>query len=96
MTPEQIQMLIDAINKLVAASTRQYTITGAADWPLVTVLGGAIVGLVVFMWIDLRSTIKEGRNEWKSELDKEVGLLWSETRKIRQEQKECKEKCLGK
>ncbi len=96
MTPEQFNALINVLGKLQSelAAQGKYTITGAADWPLLTVVGGAVVALVVFMWLDLKAAIKEGRNEWKAELAKEVNLLWSETRKIREEHKECYEKCV--
>ena len=93
MTPEQINALIDAVRSLQGGLSAKYTITGAADWPLVTVLGGAIVALVIFMWLALKATIKDGRHEWKAELEKEVGMLWREARQIREEHKKCYEKC---
>lgn len=80
MTPEQFQKLLELIERLIS---KQYTITGAADWPIIVVLGGGLVALIVYMWIDLRSVVKDNRADWRSELaehkqanEKEFDLLW--------------------
>lgn len=97
MGQETTQLLVEAINNLGAAIEKgvaeSYTITGAADWPIIVVLGGVVIALIGFMWVDLKATMKDNRNEWKVDLSKETGLLWSESRAIRKEMKECKEKC---
>lgn len=67
MTPEQFARLLDLIEKV---ADRQYTITGAADWQILVIIGGILVTLLGFMWVDLRTTIKEHRGEWRVEMDK--------------------------
>lgn len=81
MTPEQIQQLIVAL-KEIATGPKSYTLTGAADWPLLVIVGGAVVALICFMWADLRSSIKDGRTEWKTEVDR----VW-------QAMRECQDDC---
>jgi hypothetical protein len=79
MTPDQIHQLLQLLGKI---AERQFTITGAADWPILAwmCMGfGAMLGL---MWIDLRSD----RNERKEENEKEHDKLWHALR-------DCKEDC---
>jgi len=85
MTPEQIQQIIAALRDI--ATMKPYTITGAADWPLLLVVGGILVAVLGAMWVDLRSTMREGRCEWQKavnehgdELDKQVSILWQSMR----------------
>jgi len=90
MTPEQFARLLDLLEQM---GERQYTITGAADWPILVTIGGILIAAIGFMWIDLKSTIKENRGEWRDELEKhrvenEKGhdLIW-------QSIKDCKDDC---
>ena len=95
MTDDQLPQLISALKQLsdsMAHSQMTYTIAGAADYPILMVMGGILVAIIGFMWVDLRATIKDHRVEWESHLtrhcqdDKEaVNLLWAETRDIRGE-----------
>jgi len=68
MTPEQFSQLLDILNKI--STNQPYTITGAADWPILVVVGGALIGIIVFMWMDLRASIKDGRVDWRDALKK--------------------------
>lgn len=67
MTPEQFAQLMALLEKL---ADRQYTITGAADWEILIIVMGVLASLVGFMWMDLRTTIKDNRGEWREELDR--------------------------
>ena len=101
---DQLPQLIKALTKLAEglehSSLTKYTITGAADWPILLVVGGLVVGMISFMWVDLKSTFTEHKKDNKGELD----LVWAELRKqeakmetnkefVLREMKECKEKC---
>jgi len=91
-------------------SKRQpYTLTGAADWAMVMVLGGVVA--ILFGWLlsliiwhvkDLKSYMKESDTGMRILLDKEEierkhqdDLIWEETRFMKQDVKECKAKCQG-
>lgn len=106
MEPDQFGKMIEALTELgetIAKSAQaQYTITGAADWPILVALCGIIslflvvlMGMVGSMKSDIIATIKENRQEWREELEKAEGQLWDETRAIRGDMKYCKEKCIG-
>ena len=82
MDPAQINKIVSALEKIASAPSAVYTITGAADWPLLVVLGGAVVALICFMWADLRSTMKENRTDAKTDID----TLWKAMR-------ECQDDC---
>ena len=92
---DQLPQLVDALNhlatSLTASSVTKYTLTGAQDWPILLVVGALVVGMLSFMWVDLKSAFKDH----KSANTKEIDTLWNETRAIRLEMKECKEKCCG-
>ena len=97
MTTEQFTSLIGILKQL---ADQQYTITGAADWPILLMMCGVlgtlmltIGGMVAYMWKDIKATIKENRSEWRVELDKEEierkrqdDMIWSHIR-------ECQEDC---
>ena len=69
MTPEQFTQLLALIDKI---ANHQFTIAGAADWPILATLGSGFFIVLAFMWRDLKATIKEGKSEWKGETEK----LW--------------------
>lgn len=84
MTPDQIAKLLEVLERI---ASRQYTLTGASDWPILMAVGGVLVALIGLMWSDLRSSIKEYRTDWKSELavhkresKEELDLVWSALR----------------
>ena len=90
MTPEQFQQLLVVLQKI---AERQYTITGAADWPILAAVGGALCAVLAFMWLDLRSSMKEHRYEWQRTIEKHedengkaVDLLW-------QAHRDCQTEC---
>lgn len=93
LTPEQIKMLLDVLNKIAAnLSDKNYTITGAADWPILLVLGGLILSMVAFMWRDLRSVLKESKEDWREKLaehkvenEKNFDLIWAAHRDCERE-----------
>ena len=80
MNPEQFSQFLAVFSKLV---DRPYTLTGAADWPILAAMATVLVTVIAWMWIDLKATIRDGRSEWKTELatfktehDKEHDRLW--------------------
>ena len=86
MTPEQLERIVHALEKL-ATKNQPYTITGAADWPILVALGFILVSLIGFMWRDLRGYIKDNRSDWKealtehkSESKKENDIIWAAMR----------------
>lgn len=90
MTQEQFEKIMAILIKL---TDRQYAITAASDWPILVVVGGLLIAAIGIMWVDLRSTIKDGREEWREELkeaksDNEKGhdLIWDAMRDC---QKDC-------
>ena len=80
LSPDQFSQLLTVLKSLSTAPG-QYTITGAADWPMLLVLcgffGTALTGLICFMWHDLGKRFDgyEVANEksheamWKSQKD---------------------------
>lgn len=100
MATDQIEPLITSIAELTKAlhplaKPPVYTLTGASDWPLLMAMGGILLAVLGFMWVDLRNTFKDhvGKNE------KDLQELWNQFRThekyVEQEFKECKEKCCG-
>jgi len=72
MNPMQFSEFIEVLERLLA---RQYTITGAADWPLLLTIGGVLgavlmmlIAIIGFMWRDIRAVVKDNRGEWREEL----------------------------
>lgn len=69
MTPDQFAQLMTLLEKIVS---RQYTITGAADWPILVAIGAVLISMGAFMWVDLKNTIKDNRGESRDELKKHI------------------------
>lgn len=96
MTPEQTAKLLELLSKIADALSvpKVYTLTGAADWPLLIVVSGIIAlmiamigGLIKYMWVDLRIGLRDNKVEWKAvitelkqEEKEEHDLLWSAIR----------------
>lgn len=91
MNPDQVQLLLQHLGKIADnIAGRPYTITQAADWPILVVVGGGLVALIAVMWHDLKGTMRDGkeemkgiRAEWKGDLlqhkeenEKSLDLLW--------------------
>ena len=74
MNPDQVQQLLASLAKIAGELSvrQQYTLTGAADWPILIVIGGILISLAAFMWVDLKSTIREHRGELREELTKHI------------------------
>ena len=95
MTPEQfeqIRKLLETV-ALNMSHTGKYTITGAADWPILLVIGGLLTTAIGLMWADLRANIKEGKSEWRAALEqhkadneKNFDLVW-------QAHRDCQHEC---
>lgn len=90
MDPYQFRVLVALLEKLL---NRQFTLTSAADWPLLVVVGTALVGLIVFMWVDLRTIVKDNRQDAMKEIsdvkvhaEKEIDDLW-------RAMKDCQNEC---
>lgn len=90
MTDQQFIQLIALLEKVI---NKQFTITGAADWPLLVVLGGLIATLVstlvCLMWRDLKGSISSLKMDFKEELkaykednDKSHDIIWAEIKRI--------------
>lgn len=62
---EQFTQLLAALKGM---GPQQYTITGAADWPMLLVIGGMLVGAVAMMWADLRSKLSTHQTDLRAEL----------------------------
>lgn len=73
MSPEQFNIFMSLLERL---ANRSYTLTDAADWPVLIVVGTALVGLICFMWLDLRSVVKDNKIEAK----KDIETLWNALR----------------
>jgi len=78
MTPEQFAQLLQALEKI---ATKPYTLTGAADWPLLLVLGGMLIGVIGAMWHDLRSQL----GEHKKDNEKDIDTLFEVQRRCQEE-----------
>ncbi|MDD3814445.1 MAG: hypothetical protein PHZ02_07340 [Desulfocapsaceae bacterium] len=90
MNTDQFNQLLLLLGKI---ADKQYTITGATDWPMVYVLGGIFVIVFGGMWVDLRGTIKNNKDEWKSALiaheqaeEKQFDHVW-------RSQRDCQSDC---
>ncbi len=62
---ELLTKLLEAIERI---ADQQYTITGAADWPIAAFIVGAMATLLCFMWRDLRSAIRDNREAGKDDV----------------------------
>ena len=65
MTPDQFNQLLALLAKL---ADKSYTLTSAQDWPILATMAGLLIAVIGWMWVDLKATIREGRQEWKTEL----------------------------
>ena len=84
MTPDQVAQLLAMLEKM---ASRSYTITGAADWQILVVIGAVLMAAIGLMWNDLKVTIKDNRSDWKEELRchkdegaKDIDTLWEAIR----------------
>lgn len=78
MTPEQFRVLVSLLERVL---DRPYTLTDAADWPILIVVGSGLIALICFMWLDLRTVVKD--NKTKAERDTEK--LWDALRACQHE-----------
>lgn len=60
MSPEQISRLLDLLEQ-ISSRGQTYTITGAADWPILVIICGILVFLIGAMWNDQRASRKEDK-----------------------------------
>ena len=90
MTPEQFAQLMALLSKL---ADRQYAITSASDWPILLVVGGLLITAIGIMWVDLKTTIKEGKEEWRDELKVTKEDLKKADDKLWEAMRDCKDDC---
>lgn len=90
MNPEQFAKLIESIATL---SARSYTLTGAADWPLLAFVGGGTLILLGMMWSDLRTSITGSKREAEKALETHIAECGKENDKIWQAMRDCQGDC---
>ena len=93
MTDAQFESLLGALREVIA-SQRHYTLTGADDWPVMAFMAVAIVGLLVYVWQDLKNLIRDNRIEWKDALSKEEAERKEQDELLWKTMRECREECL--
>lgn len=83
MNAEQVNQLLNLLAKIAEniSKPQPYTITGAADWPLLLVLGFVLVGLIGWMWKDLKDAMREN----KAERTKAIDDIWNEMERCQHE-----------
>lgn len=69
VNPDQFKELIIVLRQLV---DKPYTLTGAADWPLLMALAGIIISLIVFNWHSIAKKIDDHQDRE----DKEHKDIW--------------------
>ena len=82
MTDIQIEHALKLLEKIVEQANH-YTLTGAADWPLLVAIGGILIGLLAWMWAHLHATIQQHRDdlrtmltELKQDGQQQARVLW--------------------
>ena len=87
MEPAQLDRVAAALEKIATKASATYTLTGAADWEILAVMGGALFVVIGLMWTDLRTNIKDNKAEWqraikehKEETEKQNQILWDAMR----------------
>jgi hypothetical protein len=90
VTPEQFTQLIALLSKL---ADKPFALTNASDWPILVVVGGLLISAIGVMWLDLRSTIKDGREEWREELKEVRADFRADDNNIWKAMRNCQEDC---
>lgn len=90
MSPEQFNQLLAVLTKL---ADRTYTLTQAADWPILAIMAGLLLAVISRMWVDLKATIREGRREGKNELAEFKAEHEKEHSRIWQAHRDCQVDC---
>lgn len=90
MSPDQFNQLLAALSKL---ADRPYTLTGAADWPILAFMLVIFIGVIGWMWRDLKATIKDGRQENKADLSEYKQTHSEEHKNLWQALKDCQGDC---
>jgi len=93
MNEEQFAQLLDTLHTIADGISQTYTLTGAADWPILAVMVGLMVVMVGFMWNDLKSAIKDSDTLIKQELEKEVVERKEQDNHIWAAMRHCQEDC---
>ena len=97
MATMEMQTLIDSLNNIADIlknmATRPYTLTGAQDWYLFMTMTGIVIGLLVYIWQDLKGTMKEHRSELQTALEKEARQREKDIDAIWQAMRACQEDC---
>jgi len=80
MTQEQVAVLLKLLERI---ADRQFTITQAADWPILLFATGIFAAMLGFMWRDLGKKFDshaESLREYKADDVREHDKLWSALR----------------
>lgn len=68
MDAEQINRLLDLLEQIAEKSTT-YTLTGAADWPLLVFLCGILFALIGTMWWSILAAVKTNKEDTTRDID---------------------------
>lgn len=79
MNPDQFKDLITVLREI---ADKQYSLTGASDWPMLVFLVGIIIALIALMWRDLGAKISGDKADNKADHEK----IWSAM-------KDCQDDC---
>lgn len=90
MNPEQFNQLVQLAERI---ANKQFAITAASDWPILAAVGTILGAIIAFMWIDLKSVIREGKDEWRSSLKESKDENSREHETIWKAMRDCKEDC---
>lgn len=91
MTPDQFSKFIEVLQGLKDHDA--YTLSGAQDWYMLVTLGGMVVVLLVYIWQDLKITMKEHRTEAQCDISKEVTERKEQDELIWKYIRDCQEDC---
>jgi len=95
MNPDQVNQLLTTLSEIAKAlsTTKSYTITGAADWPILYVVGGGFAALALAAWYDLRSLVMKNQADGKSDLIAHKAENKDEHKAIWDAMKDCQSDC---
>lgn len=88
MTNEQFDRLIHVLGE-----DRSYTLAGAADWYMLVAMVTVVSALIIYIWQDLKITIKDHRFEQKKDLDDEIAERKAQDDLIWEAMRHCQDDC---
>lgn len=96
MDPEQFDEIIhiaESISQSIKAMPHTHPITASSDWPLLASMGGIIVALILFIWNDLKTMIRENDKAIARSIDRETSNRKEQNNEIWAEIRRCQENC---